>query len=249
MRSWRAALLLAAVVLTVACGDADGEAGPGAGTGNTNGTMPYEFDLVPADFVIGIDNLLLPLVPGNRWVYEGYDGDELERIEVVVTDATRDVMGITATVVRDTVTVGGELVEDTFDWYAQDTDGNVWYLGEDTKEYEDGEVVSTAGSWEAGVDGALPGIIMGAEPAVGDRYRQEYYPGEAEDMAEVVGTGRSETVPFSSFDNLVVISEWNPLDPGVVEEKYFAPGVGSVLEVVVEGGTGRIELVEFGQEN
>ena len=241
-------LVVAAVTmmaLATGCGGTTDVTGTTGESPDQGAVSTYAFDLVPADFVAGIDNPLMPLVPGSRWVYEGTDGEERERIEVVVTDETREVMGITATVVRDTVTIDGELVEDTFDWYAQDTEGNVWYLGEDSKEYEDGEVVSTAGSWEAGVDGALPGIIMEAEPAVGDRYRQEYYPGEAEDMAEVVRTGAGETVPFGSFDDLVVIREWNPLDPGVVEDKYFAPGVGNVLEVVVEGGTGRVELVEF----
>jgi hypothetical protein len=136
-------------------------------------------------------------------------------------------------------------LEDTFDWFAQDTEGNVWYLGEESKEYEGGEVVSTAGSWEAGVDGALPGVIMWAHPEVGDRYRQEYYPGEAEDMAEVVRSGASESVSQGAYDDLVVIAEWNPLDPGVTEEKYYAAGVGVILEVVVTGGTGRVELVEY----
>ncbi len=206
---------------------------------------PYTFDLTPSDFVSGIDNPLMPLTPGSRWVYEGEDNGEVERIEVVVTDETKEVMGITATVVRDTVTSDGELIEDTFDWFAQDAEGNVWYLGEDSKEYEGGEVVSTAGSWEAGVDGALPGVIMWAQPEVGDRYRQEYYPGEAEDMAEVVRTGAAESVPQGAYDDLVVIAEWNPLDPGVTEEKYYAAGIGVVLEVVVSGGTGRVELVEY----
>jgi hypothetical protein len=154
-------------------------------------------------------------------------------------------MGVPATVVRDTVTVDGELVEDTFDWYAQDTEGNVWYMGEETAEYENGEVVSTAGAWEAGVDGALPGIAMLADPAVGEAYRQEYYPGEAEDMAEVVGVGVSEEMADRAFDDLVVIEEWTPLEAEVIEEKSYARGVGVVLEEVVEGGSGRIELVSF----
>jgi hypothetical protein len=141
------------------------------------------------------------------------------------------------------VSVEGSVVEDTFDWFAQDADGNVWYMGEDTKEYEDGEVVSTEGSWEAGVDGALPGIIMEADPQVGDAYRQEYYPGQAEDLAEVVRTGQSETVPAGAYDDLVVIKEWNPLEPDAIEEKYYSQGVGTVLENKIRGGTERVELV------
>ena len=154
-------------------------------------------------------------------------------------------MGVSTTVVRDTVTVDGELIEDTYDWYAQDHEGNVWYFGEETAEYEDGEIVSTAGAWEAGVDGALPGIAMEADPTVGDSYRQEYYPGEAEDMAEVVQTGVSGEVAFGAFDDLIVIEEWTPLEPEVVEEKSYAPGVGVVLETTVQGGSGRIELISF----
>jgi hypothetical protein len=199
----------------------------------------------PADFVSGIDNPWLPLTPGSTWVYESIGAEEVERIEVVVLQETRDVMGVVSTVVRDTVTVEGELVEDTYDWYAQDAEGNVWYMGEETAEYENGEVISTAGAWEAGVDGALPGIVMQAEPEVGDAYRQEFYPGEAEDMAEVVRVGVAEELAEESFEDLVVIEEWTPLEPDVIEEKSYAAGVGVVLEEVIEGGSGRIELVSF----
>jgi hypothetical protein len=148
-------------------------------------------------------------------------------------------------VVPAPVTVDGELVEDTYDWYAQDVDGNVWYMGEETAEYENGEVVSTAGAWEAGVDGALPGIVMLSEPEAGDAYRQEYYPGEAEDMAEVARLGVSEEIAGETLEDLVVIEEWTPLEPEVIEEKSYASGVGVVLEEVVEGGSGRIELVSY----
>lgn len=235
-------LVVAAVVLALVafgCGGAE-EAVIDPGDGGE-----YTVMLDPADFVDRIDNPLLPLLPGSRWVYEGESDGEIERIEVVVTDETRVIMGITATVVRDTVSVDGEIVEDTRDWFAQDFSGNVWYLGEDTAEYENGEIVSTAGAWEAGVDGALPGIVMEAQPQVGDAYRQEYYEGEAEDMAEVVRTGESATVPFGVFEDLVVIQEWTPLEPSVVEEKYYAAGIGVVLEAVVRGGSERMELVEF----
>lgn len=205
----------------------------------------YEVVLDPESFVAVVDNPLSPLIPGSSWVYESVGGDEVERIEVVVLDETRTVMGIPATVVRDTVTVGGEIVEDTYDWFAQDDVGNVWYLGEDTKEYEGGVAISSAGSWEAGVGGALPGIVMESTPRVGDAYRQEFYPGEAEDLAEVVREGTAETVAFGSYDDLTVIKEWNPLAPDVVEEKYYAAGVGLILEVAVRGGDDRIELVSF----
>jgi hypothetical protein len=205
----------------------------------------YSVSVDPADFVPEIDNERLPFSPGNKWVYESVGGEDVERIEVIVTDERRIVMGVSTTVVRDTVTVDGELVEDTYDWYAQDQEGNVWYFGEDTAEYEGGEIVSTAGAWEAGVDGAQPGIVMEADPTVGDSYRQEYYPGEAEDLAEVVRDGVSEEVAYGAFDDLIVIEEWSPLDPDVMEEKYYASGVGMVLETTIQGGSGRIELISF----
>lgn len=205
----------------------------------------YRASLDPDDVVDVIDNPYLPLRPGNRWIYEGEDDDGVERIEVTVTDQRREIMGISAVVVRDTVTLDGELIEDTFDWYTQDTDGNVWYLGEDSTEYENGAPVSIAGSWEAGVNGAQAGIIMLAHPQRGDAYRQEYDPGNAEDMAEVVHVGGRCRIELGSFEDVLVAREWTPLEPDVVEEKSYAPGVGLVLEVVKRGGKGRIELVSF----
>lgn len=205
----------------------------------------YRPEIEPADFVETIDNPYLPLTPGSKWVYEGTGDGETEHVEVVVTDDRKEVRGVSAIVVRDTVTVDGELVEDTLDWFAQDGDGNVWYLGEDSTEYEDGEVVSTAGSWEAGVDGALPGIVMRAAPALGDAYRQEFDAGEAEDMAEVVRVDVTETIRLGEYSGVLVTREWTPLEPDVVEEKYYAPGVGTILEVQTVGGDGRVELVEY----
>jgi hypothetical protein len=157
-------------------------------------------------------------------------------------------MGVTTSIVRETEWEDGELVEDTFDWFAQDVDGNVWYFGEDSKEYEDGEVVSTAGSWEAGVDGAKPGIIMQADPQIGLAYRQEYYAGEAEDMAEVISLTGNATVPYGSFDNVLITREWTPLEPGIEENKYYAMDVGLIMEETVEGGSGSLELVDITTE-
>lgn len=206
---------------------------------------PYTPEINPDDFVAGIDHRYFPLTPGTTYIYEGEADGTFEHIEVFVTHEVREVMGVECVVVRDRVWEDGALVEDTLDWFAQDRDGNVWYFGEDSREIESGEVVSTAGSWEAGVDGALPGIVMLAEPEVGAFYRQEYYPGEAEDMAEVISLDESEMVAFGTFDELLVTQEWSPLEPDTAEHKYYAAGIGLVLEVVVEGGEGRIELVEI----
>ncbi|HEX5949084.1 MAG TPA: hypothetical protein VFZ45_05930 [Actinomycetota bacterium] len=194
---------------------------------------------------MAIDNPYLPLPVGRTLVYEGVSDGERERIEITVTDRTREVMGVTATVVRDRAFVEGALVEDTFDWFAQDRWGNVWYLGEATAEYENGEVVSRAGSWEAGVDGAMPGVVMLADPKVGDRYRQEFYEGEAEDMARVRASGESVAVPAGSYQDVLVTEDWTPLEPEVLEHKSYAPGVGVVLERVVKGGSGVLRLVEI----
>lgn len=204
----------------------------------------YAPELDPDDVVEVIDNPYLPLTPGNRWVYEGPEGTD-ERVEVEVTEEQREVMGIDAVVVRDTEYEDGEIVEDTYDWFAQDSEGNVWYLGEDTAEYEDGEVVNTAGAWEAGVDGALPGIVMPADPAAGDAHRQEYYQAEAEDMGQVLEVGVQHTIALDEYDDVLVMVEWSPLEPDVVENKYFAPGVGLIQAVKTEGGTGGEELVEL----
>jgi hypothetical protein len=135
-------------------------------------------------------------------------------------------MGVECVVVDDRAWEGGKLIEKTYDWFAQDNKGTVWYFGEDTKEYENGKVVSTKGSWEAGVDGAKPGIIMPADPKVGQSYHQEYYPGEAMDMARVLSLNESVTVPYGSFDHALETKEWTPLQPVFFEKKYYVRGVG-----------------------
>lgn len=147
--------------------------------------------------------------------------------------------------VRDRVYVDDELVEDTDDWYAQDADGNVWYLGEATAAYENGVLVDTDGSFEWGVDGALPGVVMWADPAahLGEEYRQEFYEGEAEDWGKVIRVGESATVPWGSWDGCIVTEDWNGLEAGTLEHKTYCPDIGFVLEVKVQGGGERVELV------
>ena len=220
--------------------------GAGAGTRTPGGvSRDYEPKIRPADFGGPIDNPYFPLVPGARWVYDVSTPTGPERIVVEVTHDTKEVLGIDAVVVRDTVSKDGALVEDTFDWYAQDTAGNVWYLGEDTKEYENGVAVNTKGSWEAGVDGAQPGIVMKAHPRVGATYRQEFYKGEAEDRARVLSVSESASVSFGTFErDIVKTKDITPLQPGLVEHKYYARDIGVVLEIDVKGGSERVELVE-----
>jgi len=176
----------------------------------------------PNDFTTTIDNEYFPMEPGTTFVYRG--GTQRDRMSV--THSTKKVMGVECVVVDDRAWEDGKLIEKTYDWFAQDNEGNVWYFGEDTKEYKNGKVVSTKGSWEGGVDGAKPGIMMQANPKVGESYRQEYYPGEAMDMARVLGLNASVKVPYGSFDHVLVTKEWTPLEPVLFEKKYYVRGVG-----------------------
>jgi hypothetical protein len=201
---------------------------------------PYTVTIDPANFSQPLANDYYPLEPGVTTVYEGGD----ERVEVKVTADTKVIMGVTTHVVTDQVTVDGVLTEDTVDWYAADNFGNVWYFGEETAEYENGEIASTEGSWEAGVDGALPGIIMLADPRVGDAYRQEFFSGEAEDVAKVYATDQSITVPTDTYDLVLVTEDWSLLDPDVHERKWYAPRIGVVFEETVAGGSGTLSLID-----
>ena len=148
-------------------------------------------------------------------------------------------------VVQDTVTVDGETVEDTFDWFAQDREGNVWYFGEDSREFEDGVAVRADGSWEAGIAGALPGIAMPADPTPGFAYRQEFDPGNAEDMGEILEAGVARSTGTASYADVVVTEDWTPLDPEIVEEKWYARDVGNIRSTHTAGETGTVELVGF----
>jgi len=185
------------------------------------------------------------MAPGTRWTYREIDeeGTELKIVVTVTAETKRIANGVTARVVRDTVTEDGELVEDTKDWYAQDARGNIWYLGEDTAEFAGGEISSRAGSFEAGVDSALPGIALPADPVPGMRYRQEYYEGEAEDNGEVLSTREMVEVPHGRFRDALLTRDTNAIEPDVAEFKLYAEGVGPVLALGVSGGGGREELV------
>jgi hypothetical protein len=182
----------------------------------------YSPHIDPAEFTTKIDNEYFPMKPGTTFLYEG----GTQRGQMSVTNQTKKVMGVECVVVDHKEWEGDMLIERTYDWYAQDEQGTVWYFGENTKEYENGKVVSTKGSWEAGVDGAKPGIIMQAHPKVGQSYHQEYYPGEAMDMARVMSLEASARVPYGSFDEVLETREWTPLQPGFSERKYYVRGVG-----------------------
>ena len=201
--------------------------------------------LEPADFVEAVDHPYFPLEPGNAWHYKVTSSDGDERIDVTVLDRRKRVDGVPATIVHDRVrTVHGRVVEDTYDWYAQDKKGNVWYLGEATKAFGR-RGVSTKGSWEAGVDGARAGLIMPAEPRVGRRYQQEYAKGEAEDQGEILAVGETVKGPTGTYRPVVRTQDTTPLEPGLVESKWYAKGVGIVREADVKGGDERVVLVSW----
>jgi hypothetical protein len=201
----------------------------------------------PADFTTRIDNPYWPMRQGSRWVYRETDSEGTrQRVVVTVTRRTKLIAnGVRARVVHDVVTEKGVPVEVTDDYYAQDRAGNIWYLGEATTEYENGKPVSTEGSFEAGVDGAQPGIIMPAKPRVGMAYREEFYKGHAEDKARIVSLREQAEVPFGHFTRVLMTRNTNPLEPKSVEFKFYARGVGPVLAIGVSGGSDREELVRF----
>jgi hypothetical protein len=215
------------------------------------GPAPYLPAIDPANFVdamghpLPIDNVLFPLTPGTTFVYEGQTAAGLERDEFAVTHATRTILGIACVEVHDTVTTAGVLTEDTLDWFAQDRDGNVWYMGENSKQLDGGLIVGLEGSWTSGVDSAQPGIIMKPHPAKGDFYRQEFLLKDAEDLAEVSST--DETVNLSNgktYDHCVKTTETAPIEPDALENKFYAPGVGNVL-VVDQTANETSELVDI----
>lgn len=211
------------------------------------GDEPVHLD--PTTFTTEIDNPYWPMKPGTRWTYRETDGEGgVAKVVVVVTQQTKKLAnGITARVVRDTVSEDGQIVEDTNDWYAQDAKGNIWYLGEQTAEFEGGKVTSRAGSFEAGVDGAVPGIAVPADPRPGIEYRQEFYRGEAEDNGRVLSIDELAQVPAGKYRDALLTKDFTPLEPDLLEYKLYAKGVGPVLILTASGGAGREELLTVDQ--
>ena len=236
-------LAAVAVLVVTGCSQDTGKStstgpatGPTAGatpstTSNDSATVNYHPVIVPAEFSTRITNPYFPLKPGTSFVFDGLRDGKPQHTEVTVTNETKTIMGVSTVVVRDVVTSNGALVEKTTDWYAQKRNGDVWYFGEATAEYENGRIANTTGSWEAGVDNAQPGIIMLAFPQPGTGYRQEYRPGEALDTATVQTVGARVTVPVGTFAKVVVTNDTNPLAPDRIDKKWYGPGVGLVKVV------------------
>jgi hypothetical protein len=216
------------------------------GSGLPRGSDPVNLD--PADFSANIDNPRWPMTVGSRWVYRVTDSSDgsKQRDVIKVTDKTKMIAdGIEARVVSDIVTRHGKPIEVTKDWYAQDSDGNVWYFGEHTIEYKHGKPTDN-GSWEAGVDGALPGVALPAKPEVGMSYREEYSKGEAEDQSRVLALDEQAEVPAGHYTDVLMTEDFSPIEPRVSELKFYAKGSGqAVLAVDVSGGSEREELVKY----
>jgi hypothetical protein len=198
----------------------------------------------PDDFVPQVNNQYFTLKPGTKFSYETKTPRGLERVEEAVTNETKKVMGVTTTVVRVREWLNGVLKEDSRDWYAQDKAGNVWYFGEAVDKYVDGKLANHKGSWEAGVGGAKPGLIMPGNPRVGETFRQEYLKGIAEDMGTIVATDAKVTVPHATFENCLQVHDWTLLKPGA-DVKYYCPAIGFMALELEKGvaGVQRVELV------
>ncbi len=195
----------------------------------------------PGDFDTPLPNPYYPLVPGTIRVYESETEDGMETIVVEVLAETREILGVECVIVHDVVYLDGVPIEDTLDYFTTDNEGNAWYFGENSVEYEDGFPVSTEGSWIAGEDGAKPGIIMPAAPEIGDIYRQEFLLAEAEDGGEILALDVTVTVPAGTFHNCIQTADFTPLEPDTLEFKFYAAGIGVVKEVDTESG----EVVEL----
>jgi len=236
--TWITLVLAVLMISSTACS--------GAASG-TESAEPYTVNITAADFVAGIDNPYLQFIPGTKWIYEAkLENGSTEHNEVEVLTETRDVNGVTAIVVHDTVLANGQLVEETYDWYAQDKDGTVWYLGEQVDNYKNGVLTDHAGSWEWGKDGALPGVMMWADPSghLNETYFQEYYAGEAEDQGQVLSVAEKVIVPFGSFENVVKTYDFSAIDPDLKSNKFYAAGVGNIKEYDLSTGE-EVVLTEF----
>ena len=248
IRALATALALSALTLPVSGATDATDNITDCATGN-NDKMTQEQVPNPNDFSVRIDNPFFPLPPGVTFIYKGRKELSKERDVFAVTDRTIVIDGVTCRVVHDRVFMRGVLQENTFDYFAQDRDGNVWYFGEDTEELDKhGHVVSTEGTWRAGVNGAQPGVIMEAHPQVNDHYFQELAAPLAQDEATVLSLHETAAVPLAKFRNCLLTKEFTQLEPGNVEHKFYARGIGFVLSVVVKGGKERLALVNIVRE-
>jgi hypothetical protein len=246
------AVLVAAVGTIAACGSTTTSTSTPTVTPTQSATAamitpaPGWSPVAASEFVPTIDNPWFPLKTGAEWTSKGIKDGQPTVDHYVVTGQTKQILGVTCSVIKDTLTAKGKVVEGTWDWYAQDAQGNVWYFGEDTKEYDAaGNVKSTAGTWQAGVNGATPGIFMPADPQIGQGGHQEYLKGQAEDQFKVISLTGSVTVPAGTFTNCLETQETTALEPGVVDHKFYVKGIGQVSESTVKGPKETSLLVSY----
>jgi hypothetical protein len=196
-------------------------------------------------FTADVDNPWFPLEAGTTFVYTGSKDGKPAVDRFQVSAATRTIDGVRTRVVDDRLYLDGALEERTSDYYAQDSCGNVWYFGEDTATLDaNGKVTSTDGSFHAGVDGAQPGVFMQAEPQIGRWFRQEWYAGQAEDRFRAADLSAQVSVPYGTYSSALRTEERTALEPGVVDAKYYARGIGEVEEVTVKGPMEKLVLVD-----
>lgn len=223
-----------------------GRTGLAASIGNAHMSHVSMSTFNPANFphATQITNPYLPFLPGTEYIYKGSVNGKPFENKVFVTHRTKTILGVTTVVVEDTGFLDGQLEEKTFDYYAQDADGNVWYFGEFETAYQNGKVVGHGSSWLAGVHNALPGIVMEGISHVGDVYSQENAPGVAQDTAQVLSLTASACVPYDCYSgNVLLTKEFSVLEPGVIEHKWYAPGVGTLKTDIVKGGMEQTHLV------
>jgi hypothetical protein len=233
------AAIIAAIAVPVV-----GVAGIGSAGTNGSGAGPPKID--PANFVRNVDNRWFPLTPGTTYTYRGVKDGKRAKDVFAVTHETKKILGVTTTVIHDRLFLDGKLAEDTIDWYAQNKQGDVVYFGESTRALDSkGRLTDTEGSWKAGVDGAQAGILMPAKPKVGQTFQQEFYKGHAEDHFRILSKRVRVKVPAVSSHRAMKTKEWTPLEPGVIDNKYYVRGVGTVREAAAKGGDEHLELVSF----
>lgn len=212
---------------------------------NSQNFGDYNPTIQPADFVNAINNPYLSLQPGMVWIYAGKDdhGRKIE-IEEEVTSNTKIIRGVTTTVVRKRVWQKNKLIREVSEWYAQDKGGNVWSFGKESKKLKNSEIIDTTNSWEAGINGAKPGIVMKAYPRAGDTYRQEFVYGKAENIAQVLSNSQTTKIGLGEYKNCLQIQSWTRLEPALVEYRFYSKEVGNVLRVEnIEGDSGEMTLV------
>ena len=198
----------------------------------------------PSEFTTRIDNAWFPLIAGTSYVYRGVKDGHPSRDVFAVTHHVRTVDGVRCVVIQDRLYLSGSLRERTTEWFSRDKQGNVWYFGENTAELAtNGHITSRSGSWQAGVDGAKPGIYMFAHPKVGEAGQQEFYKGQAQDRFKVLSLQARVKVPYTSSNEALLTNEWTPLEPGILDHKLYVRGIGNVLEQTVKGATERNALV------